>query len=81
MPGAVLDLVHEDMVGDFEPHARRLIDFAGLDWEDACLRFHETERVIDTASNMQVRQPLSDASIGAWKKYESHLGPLQKALV
>jgi len=80
MPDAILDLVYEDLVGDLEANARRLIDFVGLDWEEACLQFHETNRIIDTASNMQVRQPLNDRSVGAWKKYEAHLGPLAKAL-
>lgn len=80
MPETIFDLVYEDMVGDFETHARRLVDFVGLDWEDTCLDFHRTDRVIDTASNMQVRQPLNDQSIGAWRKYAQHLRPLEDAL-
>jgi len=80
IPETILDVVYEDLVADFQTHARRLIDFVSLDWEDACLEFHKTDRVIDTASNMQVRQPIHDTSIGAWRRYEAHLGPLKKAL-
>ena len=42
----------------------------------ACLDFHKTQRTVLTASGWQVRQPLFTRSVGRWRKYERHLGPL-----
>jgi hypothetical protein len=55
---------------------RRLLDFCGLPWDAACLRFHESERAVRTPSSEQVRQPIYDRSIGHWRHYERHLGEL-----
>jgi tetratricopeptide (TPR) repeat protein len=75
-----LDVRYEDMVGDLEGHARRLIDFLGLEWDPACLEFHSTRRVVRTASQMQVRQPIYSSSVGRWRNYQSMLQPLLQAL-
>ena len=58
LPGRVLDVQYEDVVADQAGQTRRLLEFCGLPWEDACLRFWETERAIRTASSEQVRQPI-----------------------
>lgn len=71
---------YEDLVTDLEKGARRLIDFCGLDWDERCLRFYETDRQVRTASAAQVRQPLFRQGIGRWKPYATWLGPLQRAL-
>ncbi len=60
LPGRVLDVQYEDVVADLEGQVRRMLEFCGLSWEDACLRFHETERAIRTASSEQVRRPIYD---------------------
>ena len=75
-----LDIHYEAMVGDLEGHARRLIDFVGLDWDPACLEFHSTRRLVRTASQSQVRQPIYTRSAGRWKNYESMLQPLFQSL-
>ena len=80
LPGRVLDVDYERVVADLEREARMLLDFCGLSWEDACLRFHETERAIRTASSEQVRRPIYDTSIGAWKHCERELAPLIEVL-
>lgn len=72
----ILHVRYEDMVGDFENQARRLIDFVGLPWNDACLKFYETERSVRTASVTQVRRPIYKDSVGRWRKYEPYLKPL-----
>ena len=74
--GVLLDVAYRDVVGDFEQQARRLIDYCGLPWDDRCLKFHETDRPIATASNVQVRQPLYATAFERWRRYEAHLGPL-----
>jgi tetratricopeptide (TPR) repeat protein len=72
----ILHVRYEDMVTDFETQARRLISFIGLPWDDACLRFYESERKVLTASVTQVRRPIYTGSINRWRKYEQHLKPL-----
>lgn len=75
-----IEVDYESVVEDLEAEARRLVDFLGLPWEDACLRFHETRRVVRTASTSQVRQPIYKTSKGRWQAYADHLGPLLSAL-
>ncbi len=72
----VLDVQYEDVIADLQGQVRRMLVFCGLSWEDACLRFHETERAIRTASSEQVRRPIYDSSIGIWRHYERELAPL-----
>ena len=75
-----MDIVYEDLVADLEGKSRELIDFIGLEWDPQCLRFHESGRVVNTASYDQVRQPIYNRSVGRWRHYERHLGPLKDAL-
>ena len=72
----LLEVHYEDLVADFEPQARRVTEFMGLDWNDAALTFHETERAVTTPSRWQVRQPIYSGSVARWKPYEKQLQPL-----
>jgi tetratricopeptide (TPR) repeat protein len=76
LPGRVLTVQYEEVVSDFDAQARRLLDFCGLPWQDACLKFYESERPIRTPSAEQVRQPIYDRAVGHWRNYERHLGEL-----
>jgi tetratricopeptide (TPR) repeat protein len=80
LPGKVLDVHYEDTVGDFEAQVRRILAHCGLPFEEACLRFHETNRAVRTASSEQVRQPLYRLALGTWRRYEKHLQPWQEEL-
>jgi tetratricopeptide (TPR) repeat protein len=80
LPGFVLDVEYEQLVGDFEGQVRRLLDFCGLPWEDGCLEFHRNERAVRTASSEQVRQPLYTSGVHRWRDYERHLGALIELL-
>ena len=75
-----LTVDYEDVVEDIEGMARRLIAFCGLDWSDACLKFHESTRPVRTASMLQVRKPLYRSSVGRWRPFRAELAPLFKAL-
>jgi tetratricopeptide (TPR) repeat protein len=75
-----LEVQYEDVVDALEPQARRMIAFLGLEWDEACLAFHDTQRQIHTASLNQVRQPIYRSSIGRWKHYANHLRPLLDGL-
>jgi tetratricopeptide (TPR) repeat protein len=78
--GSMLEVRYETLVEDFEHEARRIIAYCGLDWDDRCLTFYQTERPVRTASVTQVRQPLYKSAIGRWKPYEAMLKPLIDAL-
>ncbi|HKT31237.1 MAG TPA: sulfotransferase [Gammaproteobacteria bacterium] len=79
-PGRMLEVRYEEVVNDLEREARRLVAFCGLDWDDACLRFHEHRRTVRTASLAQVRRPIYASSVGRWRHYEKYLDPLKQAL-
>jgi tetratricopeptide (TPR) repeat protein len=79
-PGAMLEVQYEDLVSDLDGQARRLIDFCGVAWNQRCLRFHETNRPVQTASALQVRQPLYASSIGRASHYAPWLEPLRRLL-
>jgi len=80
LPLPMLEVRYEDLVENFEGKAREIVDFTGLDWDEHCLRFHETRRTVLTSSKLQVRQPLYSRSVGRWRHYEAGLGPLREAL-
>lgn len=77
---SILEVSYEGFVADQEAGARRLIEFVDLPWDEACLRPHENQRIALTRSIDQVRKPMYSSSIGRWKHYERHLGPLLLAL-
>ena len=80
LPGRILRINHEDVVDDLEGNVRRMLDFCGLEFEPACLEFHRTGRVVQTASADQVRQPIFREGLDQWKHYAQWLGPLRAAL-
>lgn len=80
LPGFVLDVHYEHVVADLETQVRRILDFCGLPFEEGCLRFHETDRAVKTASSEQVRRPIYSSSVNLWRNYEKHLGELVEVL-
>ncbi len=79
-PDWFTEVEYETLVANPETESRRLIAAAGLDWEDACLNFHENKRKVDTLSVYQVRQPISGGSVKAWQRYEKELAPMIEVL-
>jgi len=80
LPGRIHRVFLERLVTDTEQEIRRLLEFCDLPFEEACLRFHETDRAILTASSEQVRRPISREGLDQWKNYERWLAPLKTAL-
>ena len=76
----ILEINYEELVADTERVSRKMIDFCGLDWDEGCLRYYESDRVVRTASYDQVRQPIYSSSVERWRHYEKHLTPLLEAL-
>ncbi len=79
-PGRILDVAYEDVVAEVEPTTRRMLDFAGLCFETGCLDFHHNPAPVTTTSLVEVRRPLYDSSLGAWRRYAAQLAPLAKRL-
>jgi tetratricopeptide (TPR) repeat protein len=78
--GLILEVEYEKLVRDFPSEARKVVEFCGLSWTDACLAFHETKRAVQTASKHQVRKPLYTSSVGRarrfpglWEQLHEHL--------
>ncbi len=78
-PGRIYDLKYEALTENQEDETRRLLEYVGLPWEDGCLEFHTTRRVVQTSSASQVREGMYQGSSEAWRKYEEYLGPLHQA--
>lgn len=76
----ILDVGYEELISDPQKQIARLLNFIGLDWDDACMDFHQAKRSVQTPSVWQVRQPLYSSSCGRWRNYRSHIGPLVAAL-
>lgn len=79
-PGRIVETSYEALVEDQEGVSRTLIDYCGLEWDEACMHFHKQERLVNTISYNQVRQPLYNRSINRWEHYKHHLDPLRNAL-
>ena len=76
----ILEVDYEDIVSDFDTQARRIIDFLGLEWNDACARFWQTKRRMTSFNNLGILKPLYDTSAGKHKHYEQFVAPLRADL-
>jgi tetratricopeptide (TPR) repeat protein len=76
----ILDVDYEELIADRERMTRRIIDFLGLEWSNACLRPEDNQRIVRTASQWQARQPVYRSSTERWRRYEPWLGPLKELL-
>ena len=81
MPGVIHTLRYEALVADVEAESRRLLEYCGLPWEAACLRYHQSPESSTTASALQVRQPVYGSSVGKWRCYAGELESLRQMLV
>jgi tetratricopeptide (TPR) repeat protein len=80
LPGRVHRVHYERLVSDLSGEVRRLLEYCGLPFEEQCLRFHETQRLVQTASSEQVRTPLFAEGVDQWRNFEPWLGELKRAL-
>lgn len=79
-PGEIFEARYEELVAEPERITRGLLDYLDVEWDERCLAFHENERSVMSPSNLQVRRPIYSTSIGRWRRYEKHLGPLMEIL-
>ena len=71
-----IEVDYEALTSDPEPQIRRIIEFIGLPWDEACLRPQDNRRAVRTPSKWQTRQPINTGSVDKWRRYEPYLGPL-----
>ena len=79
-PDRWLDVDYEALVADRGAWTRRLIEFCGLDWDEACLYPESDRPAVTTASLWQARQPVYRSSVARWRRYEPWLGELRELL-
>jgi len=79
-PTKIYDINYEDLTTNQEEETRKLLKYCELDWDENCLNFHTSKRVVQTASTLQVRQKMYQGSSEDWKKHEAYLQPLIKQL-
>ncbi|MCK0138678.1 sulfotransferase [Aliiroseovarius sp. F47248L] len=79
-PERIYEIEYEALVANPEVEVRKLLEFCELEWEDACLDFHKTDRDVKTLSLAQVRQPLYNSSIGKWRRYKDQLSEMVDGL-
>ena len=80
LPGFIHDVQYEDMVADNARQTRDLLKYCGLEWDENCIEFYKSDRVVKTASAAQVRKPIYNNSVQLWKNYERQLTPMLECL-
>ena len=80
LPNKIYRAKYEELTSNQEKISREIINFCDLEWEESCMSFHTTKREVNTASAVQVRQPIYTSSVNLWKKYENELEPLINVL-
>ena len=73
LPNFVYNIKYENLISNTETEIRKLLNFCNLTWSDKCLNFHDNERIVKTASDVQARSKIYSSSINSWKKYEKYL--------
>lgn len=80
LDGRLIEVRYEDLTADPDARIRELIEFLGLPFDERCLRPHESDRIVRTSSNEQVRQAIYRSSVRRWRRFADHLGPMREAL-
>lgn len=80
LPVDILTVQYEEMVADPEVQSKRVFEFCELEWTPVCLEYYKLSKPVNTASNVQVREPVYQRSVRRWHKYANHLLPVAKAV-
>ena len=79
-PDGFFDIHYDDLVRDQKKQTLKLLKFCELDWEDNCMKFYNTKRIVNTASSVQIRKPIYKDSLESGKKYKDLILPLLNIL-
>ena len=80
LPGFIININYEEVVKNSKNEIKTLIKKSDLSWEDNCLQFYKSKRIIKTASSTQARKKIYNTSINLWKNYEKDIGSFFKIL-
>jgi tetratricopeptide (TPR) repeat protein len=80
LPDRMIRVFYETVVENTEAEVRRLLEACRLPFDPKCLRFHENERAVRTASSEQVRRPIFREAVDHWRNYQPWLAPLEHSL-
>lgn len=80
MPGSIHTVSYEALVGDQLGQSRSILEFCGLEWQEACGRPHENRAASTTASAAQIRLPVYTSSLQQWRHYAVQLAGLRQEL-
>lgn len=76
----ILDVKYEDLVSNLEFQTKRIMEFIGEPWSEACLEFYANTRNVKTASIAQVRKPLYQTSVARWRPFAPYLRSLYELI-
>lgn len=76
LPGSIYESQYEALTANPEVEVRNMLNFLGLPWEEACLKFNERESTVNTFSRLQIRNSINTGSVARWRNYEKHLSPI-----
>jgi len=68
-----LEVNYEELVINFEYEARKMMEYVNLNFDEKSRDFYKNNRVVQTASFLQVRKPIFNGSINFWKNYKKEL--------
>ena len=72
-PGSIFNIKYEELVNETKDEVRSMLNFCNLEWDNNCLNFYNSKRIIKTASDVQVRNKIYSSSINLWKNYKNNL--------
>jgi tetratricopeptide (TPR) repeat protein len=76
LPLNLIEVRHEDLVGDFAGEMRRICSHIGIPWSDDLATFTGRRRAVTTPSAVQLHEGLSARGVGFWRNYARELGPV-----
>lgn len=76
----IYHLNYEALTENQEEQTKCLLGYCGLEFESACLEFHNSDRAIATASQRQVKRGMYKGSSNRWRRYEPWLGRMISTL-
>ena len=80
IPDSFYEIVYENLINDQKKQTQKLLEYCKLSWNDNCLNFTKTNRVVRTSSDIQVRKKIYKDSINKWKIHKQELNVLKKTI-
>ena len=80
LPNSFYEISYEDLINDQENQITKLLEYCDLPFNDKCYKFSNTNRIVKTSSNKQVRKKIYRSSMGKWKYYKKELFELINTL-